>query len=146
MPCNTHNLVPFYYHNFLRRPDIRHLRPEEIHQLEDIGSLKVPSGHVLDEFVRDFFLYVHPCLPILHEASFWSAYTGKKDDLSSKSGISLVLFQAMLFAAARVGWNLVTWGLGLTLTELSLFHLPSSVPAASRIPSMHAPCSINAPR
>lgn len=98
----THVLVPFYYHGYLQRPDIRHLLPSQVQLLEEQGCFKVPSGSVLQEFMRQYFLYVHPCLPILEEGSFWATYSGEILDQPSNRGISLALFQAMLFAASRV--------------------------------------------
>jgi hypothetical protein len=101
IPFDDHVLVPFYYHSYLERADIGHLSPIQISLLERQGCLKVPSGSVLHEFLRHYFLYVHPCLPIMNEAKFWSIYSGQAVDGSSKTGISLALFQAMLFAASR---------------------------------------------
>ncbi|KAK0387795.1 hypothetical protein NLU13_4040 [Sarocladium strictum] len=101
IPSGIYILVPFYYHDFLQRPDVRHLRPAEVQRLEDQGALKVPSGEVLHEFIRHYFLYVHPCLPILNEASFWSLYSGQGPGSSGAEGISLALFQAMLLAASQ---------------------------------------------
>lgn len=101
IPFDDDVLVPFYYHSYLERADIGHLSPIQISLLERQGCLKVPSGSVLHEFLRQYFLYVQPCLPILNEANFWSIYSGQAVDGSSKIGISLALFQAMLFAASR---------------------------------------------
>jgi hypothetical protein len=85
IPFDDHVLVPFYYHSYIERADIKHLSPIQISLLERQACLKVPSGSVLHEFLRQYFLYIHPCLPIMNEANFWSIYSG----------------QAMLFAASR---------------------------------------------
>ncbi|KAL4789157.1 fungal-specific transcription factor domain-containing protein [Aspergillus venezuelensis] len=63
--------------------------------LEQRGSLSVPVRWLLDEFVREYFLHVHPTLPIVNEANFWDAYTNSRPE-----PIPLMLFQAMLFAAS----------------------------------------------
>lgn len=95
--------MPFYYHRYLQPLSISHLSPVQVQLLEEQGCFKVPSGSVLREFVRQYFLYVHPCLPILNEAAFWSMYQEQGiNNQSYDRGISLVLFQAMLFAASRV--------------------------------------------
>ncbi|OAL46306.1 hypothetical protein IQ07DRAFT_146497 [Pyrenochaeta sp. DS3sAY3a] len=102
LPIDPLIFVPFYYHRYLQRLDISHLSPVQVQLLEEQGCFKVPSGSVLREFVRHYFLYVHPCLPILNEAAFWSMY--QEQGISNQShdrGFSLALFQAMLFAASR---------------------------------------------
>lgn len=79
---------------------MRHLSPTQIHALESKRCLHLPSGSILDEFIRQYFLYVHPCLPLLDEGHFWSIYHGRSENLTPT--VSLALFQAMLFAASRV--------------------------------------------
>ncbi|KAL4760107.1 transcription factor domain-containing protein [Aspergillus foveolatus] len=60
-------------------------------------ALKVPIQEVLDVFVKHYFLYVHPFLPVVDEAMFWTKYRG----LDASAGkISTLLFQTMLFAAS----------------------------------------------
>lgn len=122
IPFDDH--VPFYYHSYLERADIGHLSPIQISLLERQGCLKVPSGSALQEFLRHYFLYVHPCLPIINEASFWSIYSGQTVDEFPKTGISLALFQAMLFAASRFVAPLVIEACGFeTLKHArTLFH------------------------
>ncbi|KAL5340706.1 fungal-specific transcription factor domain-containing protein [Aspergillus crustosus] len=61
------------------------------------GALKVPIQDVLDVFTKHYFLYVHPCLPVIDEAVFWRKYRSV-DGGAGK--ISTLLFQAMLFAAS----------------------------------------------
>ncbi|KAL4910151.1 hypothetical protein BDW74DRAFT_173617 [Aspergillus multicolor] len=60
-------------------------------------ALKVPIQEVLDVFVKHYFLYVHPFLPVVDEALFWRKYRS----LDASAGkISTLLFQTMLFAAS----------------------------------------------
>jgi hypothetical protein len=82
---------------------MQHLSPTEIRSLERQLCFQVPSGAVLDEFVRQFFLYVHPCLPMLNEGVFWSMYSKRPHAGPEVLSCSLVVFQAMLFASSRVG-------------------------------------------
>ncbi|GES64570.1 hypothetical protein ATEIFO6365_0009005900 [Aspergillus terreus] len=76
---------------------LKRLTHEKIVLLETQGCLRVPSRHALDALVKHYFLYVHPCLPLLDEAAFWREYRCTK---AGGSGISIVLFRAMLFAAS----------------------------------------------
>ncbi|KAL2850619.1 fungal-specific transcription factor domain-containing protein [Aspergillus pseudoustus] len=61
------------------------------------GALRVPIQAVLDVFTRHYFLYVHPCLPVVDEALFWRKYRSVD---GSAGKISTLLFQAMLFATS----------------------------------------------
>lgn len=101
-PSTTDVYVPFYFHKFLKLGDMQHLSPTEIRCLEREYCLQVPSGRVLDEFVRQYFLYVHPCLPLLNEGHFWALYSGSGRDGNCSPTFSLALFQAILFTACRV--------------------------------------------
>ncbi|KAL4887411.1 fungal-specific transcription factor domain-containing protein [Aspergillus karnatakaensis] len=62
--------------------------------LQQRGCLSVPVRPLLNELVREYFLHVHPNLPIINEADFWDAYTDTRRD-----PLALMVFQAMLFAA-----------------------------------------------
>lgn len=81
---------------------MQRLSPDDIHTLERQKCFQVPSGAVLDEFVRQYFLYVHPCLPMLNEGVFWSMYSRRPHVGPEPLSCSLVLFQAILFASSRV--------------------------------------------
>ncbi|KAL5051562.1 hypothetical protein BDW71DRAFT_55898 [Aspergillus fruticulosus] len=60
-------------------------------------ALRVPIQEVLDILVKHYFLYVHPFLPVVDEAVFWTKYRS----LDASAGkISTLLFQTMLFAAS----------------------------------------------
>ncbi|KAM5358478.1 hypothetical protein ACJA88_015342 [Fusarium oxysporum] len=65
------------------------------------GCLKLPIRPLLDTFVQQYFLHVHPALPVVSEHDFWELYDGHKTQAQSyQNTISLLLFQAMLFAAS----------------------------------------------
>jgi hypothetical protein len=81
---------------------MQRLSPDDIRNLEGQQCFQVPSGAVLDDFVRQYFLYVHPCLPMLNEGVFWSMYSRRSHAGPETLSCSLVLFQAMLFASSRV--------------------------------------------
>jgi hypothetical protein len=64
------------------------------------GCLSVPDTQALHEFVRNYFLYVHPGFPVLDEAEFWVSYTRSR---AGYSKIPLFVLQAVLFASSPVG-------------------------------------------
>jgi hypothetical protein len=97
--------VTFSYYRFLKLDKLSNIPPEDVRFLETKGCLHVPSGDYLEQFVRQYFLHVHPCMPILDEAEFWELYSGDGNE-SGTSGISLLVFQAMLFAASTVRFHL----------------------------------------
>ncbi|EXJ66724.1 uncharacterized protein A1O5_09919 [Cladophialophora psammophila CBS 110553] len=57
------------------------------------GALTIPSKTMIDELLRVFICYVYPLLPALDLGSFLGAIDGTNSD-----SISLVLFQAVMFA------------------------------------------------
>ncbi|KAF5968516.1 cutinase transcription factor 1 beta [Fusarium coicis] len=95
---NTKSHITYTYYPFLAL-DMPGLEPSDVHYLESQMCLSVPTPDVLDDFIREYFLHVHPGLPLLDEADFWAVYSGDKEPCG-ESTISLFLFQAMLFAAS----------------------------------------------
>ncbi|KAL6399879.1 Cutinase transcription factor 1 beta [Ilyonectria robusta] len=68
--------------------------------LEAQGCFKAPCRQAADEFMREYFLHVHPNLPLLDESVFWNMY--HRNGYATQNGrtsFSLFLFQAMLFAS-----------------------------------------------
>ncbi|KAL4918182.1 fungal-specific transcription factor domain-containing protein [Aspergillus aurantiobrunneus] len=74
-----------------------HPDPPNVTFIRSQMALKVPVQEVLDVFTKHYFLYVHPCLPVVDEAVFWRKYRSVD---ASAGKISTFLFQAMLFAAS----------------------------------------------
>jgi hypothetical protein len=91
----------FSTYNFLQLDGLAALQHEDLHFLRVKGCLRVPHPDLLEEFVRSFFLCVHPCLPILDESEFWMSYRGSVPLLPQR-GISLFVFQCMMFASVPV--------------------------------------------
>ncbi|KAH8663236.1 fungal-specific transcription factor domain-containing protein [Ilyonectria robusta] len=91
--------VVYCRYPFLAITDIDRIPQEDFSFLELQGCLKVPIRPLLDEFVQQYFLHVHPILPIVNEGDFWDLYDGDGRH-SPKEPITLLLFQAMLFAAS----------------------------------------------
>lgn len=95
--------VTFSYYSFLHLRNLATLQPDDVRYLEAKGCLHVPTSPYIDQFIRHYFLYVHPCMPILDEGDFWDMYSSKPDETNKAHGISLLVFQAMLFGASTVG-------------------------------------------
>ncbi|KAJ0417990.1 hypothetical protein BJY00DRAFT_325262 [Aspergillus carlsbadensis] len=96
------NGVAFSYYGFLESAGLARLSASDVKYLESEGCFKIPHRPHLDNFVREYFLHVHPCMPVVDEADIWLAYEQQRSaDVSTRSKISLLLFQAMLFAASR---------------------------------------------
>ncbi|KAF5254563.1 hypothetical protein FOXYS1_14383, partial [Fusarium oxysporum] len=87
--------IIYSYYSFLDL-DISGLLPDDINYLEAQGCFRVPTPEALDEFVQEYFLHVHPALPLLDEAWFWAIFTRP---VRGRSNLSLFVFQAMLFTA-----------------------------------------------
>ncbi|KAJ4176778.1 hypothetical protein NW759_017500, partial [Fusarium solani] len=92
---------------FLTVADIHRIPQQDASYLELQGCFKVPARPLLNEFVRQYFLHVHPILPVVNEGDFWALYDHDDGQLLNES-FPLLLFQAMLFAASTfVSWSTV---------------------------------------
>lgn len=94
--------VLYTYHRFLSHNQLSTLSARDFNLLDTQNCLRVPTREILDEFVHQYFLYVHPLLPMMDEAEFWRRY---RDEQGAHGGISLLLLQAMLFAACNVRYT-----------------------------------------
>lgn len=115
--------VTFSFYSFLKLPDLPNIPPEDAKFLEMKGCLNVPPRTILDEFIRQYFLHVHPCLPVLNEADFWRLYRGKQDRPGKENSISLFTFQAMLFASCAVCYALPTVICSIGANERKIYSL-----------------------
>lgn len=106
--------VTYSYYSFLEVNNLRTVLPQDVSYLELQGCLRVPKKTILDEFVKHYFLHVHPLMPLINEGDFWETYGSPLAEDSSSSRMSLLLFQAMLFAACAVGSNPHTVASALT--------------------------------
>lgn len=82
---------------FVRSPDLAHVSALDYRFMQLNGCFDVPPMPILNEFVRIFFLHVHPIIPLLDEGEFWDSYS-----CANERKISLLVFQAMIFAACAV--------------------------------------------
>jgi hypothetical protein len=93
--------ITYSYYAFLEVNNLPHIPPQDVNFLELQGCLRLPARSVLDEFVQQYFLHVHPLLPILDEGDFWDMYCNAAG-VSSQGKMSLLVFQAILFASCNV--------------------------------------------
>ncbi|KAJ3546142.1 hypothetical protein NM208_g2151 [Fusarium decemcellulare] len=90
--------------------------PVDINYVESQGCLRVPERPILDHFVHNYFLSVHPILPILDETAFWDMYSNQSTD-SHVAKLPLMLFQTVLHRvhSNAVGYKYVSEGINQAL-------------------------------
>ncbi|KAI0409888.1 hypothetical protein F4802DRAFT_542484 [Xylaria palmicola] len=92
--------ITYSYYPFLSINNLHNVMPHDVNFLESQGCLRIPTRAILDEFVQQYFLHVHPLLPFIDEGDFWHLYcnqgTGSKGER-----MSLLVFQAMLFSCCN---------------------------------------------
>lgn len=79
-------------------------RRGDLRFLEEQGCFCLPDPLILAEFLDQYFLHVHPMLPMLREHEVW-ARGAEFDDMTGSQlaeKLSMVLIQAMLFSACPV--------------------------------------------
>jgi hypothetical protein len=88
------------------------------------GCFLVPNQLVLNKFINQFFLHVHPETLVLDEARFWRLYSQASNGVPSwEHKILLFIFHAMLFNTVPVSVSDFPPLLSLTcLVCLSLEH------------------------
>lgn len=106
-PASVDTHVIFSFYPFLKLHIQSHMSPQDVNFLEQQTCFRVPTRPALDELVREYFLHVHPSLPIIDEGTFWEMYTYRARNPTEKPGLSLFLFQAMLFASCSVSVHFV---------------------------------------
>ncbi|KAK7432879.1 hypothetical protein QQZ08_000350 [Neonectria magnoliae] len=89
--------VTYSYYSFLVINNLDYMMPQDVNFIESQGCFDVPTNEVLDDFVQQYFLHVHPLLPLLNEGDFWDAFYLR--DASTDYRVPLLVFQAMLFSS-----------------------------------------------
>ncbi|SPO02044.1 related to cutinase transcription factor 1 beta [Cephalotrichum gorgonifer] len=79
---------------FLQSPDFRTILPQDLSFLVSQGCFVVPQRNALDEFMQQYFLHVHPLLPILNEADVWRSYN-LRDAVSDDEEKISILFVSL---------------------------------------------------
>lgn len=85
------------------------LEPHVASFLEQRGCFHVPSRAILYEFVRQYFLRVHPILPLLNEVEYQNLYCQQGSVPSREWSVPLFLVQALLFIACPVRLTPICW-------------------------------------
>lgn len=85
---------------FLQVPDTKDLLPQDAAFLVSQGCFIVPQRAALDDFLRQYFLHVHPMLPILNEKDFWLSYNSVDSDVEYQ--MPMLVLQGLLFISSGV--------------------------------------------
>ncbi|KAL0768881.1 hypothetical protein CaCOL14_008189 [Colletotrichum acutatum] len=114
----------YAYYQFLVLTNLSSMPPQDYRFLEQQGCLHIPVPTILDDFVRDYFLYVHPILPIIDERAFWDIYSQRSKSQPCGDKVSLLLFQSMLFSCCNFlpQTTLTQLGLGTTRRARAMFY------------------------
>ncbi|KAH6651705.1 hypothetical protein BKA67DRAFT_679981 [Truncatella angustata] len=92
--------ITYSYYPFLSMNNLPNIMPQDVNYLESQGCFRVPTREILDEFVQQYFLHVHPVLPMLNEGDFWDMY-GDSGHGGSGERMSLLVLQTMLFSSCN---------------------------------------------
>ncbi|KAI0467217.1 hypothetical protein F4859DRAFT_279928 [Xylaria cf. heliscus] len=92
--------ITYSYYPFLTINNIHNVIPQDVNFLESQGCLRIPTQAILDEFMQQYFLHVHPLLPFLNEGDFWNLYCNQGSGIAGER-MSLLVFQAMLFSCCN---------------------------------------------
>ncbi|KAF9891856.1 hypothetical protein FE257_003341 [Aspergillus nanangensis] len=90
--------VNYTVYKFLDFRGAASLPREDVAFLSSKGSLAVPERGLMNEFIRQYFLQIHPSMPVLDEAEVWDIYE-QRDGETDAGRISLFVFQALLFSS-----------------------------------------------
>lgn len=122
--------IPFASYSFIAFPRLDQMPFEDVSFLELKGCFRLPERPYLDVFITKYFLFVHPCLPVLDEAEFWRIYNLKNHQNEFSKKISMFVLQAMLFASCVVGTSITHF----TVPELRKLILYSLSPSKHSMP------------
>uniref|UniRef100_A0A8H7N7F7 Zn(2)-C6 fungal-type domain-containing protein n=1 Tax=Bionectria ochroleuca TaxID=29856 RepID=A0A8H7N7F7_BIOOC len=93
--------IVYSYYPFISASNIANIPPQDVNFLELQGCLRVPIRPLLDEFLQQYFLHVHPMLPLVNEGDFWDLYSQNPKSTSPDDRLSLLLLQTILFASCN---------------------------------------------
>lgn len=94
--------ITYTYYPFIEVNNLSAIPPQDVNYLDLQGCLRVPTKTILDEFVKQFFLHVHPIMPLLNEGDFWEMYASPSQGTHVSTRISLLMLHAMLFSVCGV--------------------------------------------
>lgn len=93
--------VVYSYYPFLTISNLPNIPAQDVNFLEQQGCLRVPTRALLDEFLQQYFMHVHPLLPLVNEGDFWDIYCQNTSGNAINDRVSLLVFQAILFASCN---------------------------------------------
>ncbi|KAH7016409.1 uncharacterized protein B0I36DRAFT_436093 [Microdochium trichocladiopsis] len=119
---------------FLAVGNIHRVPFEDVNYLESCGCLHVPARPLLDNFVEQYFLHIHPLLPLVDEGDFWEMYSEVEAPCPPDNRMPLLLFQAMLFSSCALLYDFDAEIDQLPLAQASLLLMhwvpPSNFPSS----------------
>ncbi|KAH7131328.1 fungal-specific transcription factor domain-containing protein [Dactylonectria macrodidyma] len=86
-------------YSILEAPKVHTLSPEDLDYLYKQGCFVVPQRNILNEFIQQYFLHIHPMLPMLNEADFWALYHPQNLDDTYGDRMPLIVIQGILFTS-----------------------------------------------
>jgi hypothetical protein len=98
----SHSEVSYSSQYFLTLKDLRVLPEQDVEFLEHNRCFHLPLPTIQEEFINQYFLYLHPYYPLIHEKDFWDMFLGRETGTEKTPTMSLLVFQAMMFAASSV--------------------------------------------
>ncbi|KAL7620427.1 hypothetical protein AAE478_009422 [Parahypoxylon ruwenzoriense] len=111
--------ITYSYYPFIRIGNLHNIMPQDVNYLESQGCLRLPTRAILDEFVQQYFLHIHPIMPIINEGNFWDTYCNQGSSGSTET-ISLVFFQALLFSSCNLLFDFDTEASLVDLAQTAL--------------------------
>lgn len=112
--------ITYSYYPFLAVTNLQNVMPQDVNYLESQGCFRIPTRAILDEFVQQYFLHVHPLLPFINEGDFWDLYCHQGSEGTGEK-MSLLVFQAMLFSCCNVSQQFRIYISDMSLIRISLF-------------------------
>lgn len=100
-PPEPSEMVVYCSYSFLTISNMFYVPAQDVRFLDKEDCFRLPARSILDQAIQQYFLHVHPLLPMLSEADFWEAYYSPAPEETKKT--SLLLIQAMLFVSCNVG-------------------------------------------
>ncbi|KAI0431529.1 hypothetical protein F5Y09DRAFT_304348 [Xylaria sp. FL1042] len=92
--------ITYSYYPFISISNLHNVMPQDVNYLDSQGCLRIPTRAILDEFMQQYFLHVHPLLPFINEGDFWDLYCHEGSGGSGEK-MSLLVFQAMMFSCCN---------------------------------------------
>lgn len=99
------NSVMYTYYPFLTLNNLFNCLPQDVEFLETEGCFHLPTPQIMDQILRQYFLHVHPLLPLLNEGDFWEMYYCKRSGGTHK--MSLLVLQSIMFVSCNVSFVLL---------------------------------------